>query len=545
MPYAQSQDILEVQGTGPFTTLLLPYRSGQRPADLSVTQSGGNLVITEDGGTTTVGASFYSYQDASQSALTAFGAGAASAYGMSAAGGPAEVVLSGNQVTITASGAAGLRTVTLPGSWAADPTSPGSSSLTFSGGQWQLNYQGGGPLTVTLVRAAPQAARLVVGAPGAGTAGVALSVTVTAQDANGHIATGYTGTVHFTSSDPRAVLPAAYTFTAADQGTHTFSVTLQTAGGQSITAVDAAGAPAGSAAVSVAPAAAAQLSVSAPAGSTAGGALSVTVTALDAYGNVATGYAGTLSFGSSDPRAVLPASYAFTAADQGTHTFSVTLQTAGGQSVTAADAAGALAGSAAVSVAPAAAAQLSVSAPAGSTAGGAVGVTVTALDAFGNVATGYAGTVYLTSSDPAAVLPAAYTFTAADQGTHTFSVTLNDPGTQSLTATDTAVNSVTGGALVAVALAPPNSLTATAVSPSQVNLAWAYNSGKVTGFLIERSQDGVTWTQIAVVGPGVTSYQDTRVSKRRRYYYRVRARNTSTGTPVYSPYSNIASVTTR
>jgi hypothetical protein len=52
------------------------------------------------------------------------------------------------------------------------------------------------------------------------------------------VATGYTGTVHFTSSDFQATLPANYTFTGGDAGTHVFSVTLKTAGTQSITATD-------------------------------------------------------------------------------------------------------------------------------------------------------------------------------------------------------------------------------------------------------------------------------------------------------------------
>ena len=54
--------------------------------------------------------------------------------------------------------------------------------------------------------------------------------TVTAYDAYGNLATGYVGTVHFTSSDPKAVLPANDTFTAADAGVHTFWVTLSTPG---------------------------------------------------------------------------------------------------------------------------------------------------------------------------------------------------------------------------------------------------------------------------------------------------------------------------
>ncbi|GFE59357.1 carboxypeptidase regulatory-like domain-containing protein [Geobacter sp. AOG1] len=72
------------------------------------------------------------------------------------------------------------------------------------------------------------------------TAGTANSVTVTAKDAGNTTITGYTGTVHFTSTDAQAVLPGDYTFTAGDNGTHTFTngVTLKTAGSQTVTATD-------------------------------------------------------------------------------------------------------------------------------------------------------------------------------------------------------------------------------------------------------------------------------------------------------------------
>lgn len=50
---------------------------------------------------------------------------------------------------------------------------------------------------------------------------------------------GYTGTVSFTSTDTRAVLPASYTFVGGDNGVHTFSATFRTAGNQTITATDA------------------------------------------------------------------------------------------------------------------------------------------------------------------------------------------------------------------------------------------------------------------------------------------------------------------
>ena len=44
-----------------------------------------------------------------------------------------------------------------------------------------------------------------------------------------------------TSTDPQAVLPANYPFTAANDGTHTFTVTFKTSGSQAITATDTGG----------------------------------------------------------------------------------------------------------------------------------------------------------------------------------------------------------------------------------------------------------------------------------------------------------------
>ena len=107
----------------------------------------------------------------------------------------------------------------------------------------------------------------------------------------------------------------------------------------------------------------------------------------------------------------------------------------------------------AVAVQPAQAADLAVSGlPSPSETGAPLPVTVTADDAFGNVATGYRGTVHFTSSDPGASVPGDYTFTAADAGTHTFAggVMFLHEGTQSVTATDTASGSIKGSDSVPV-----------------------------------------------------------------------------------------------
>ncbi|MHA3770035.1 Ig-like domain-containing protein [Verrucomicrobiota bacterium sgz303538] len=88
--------------------------------------------------------------------------------------------------------------------------------------------------------------------------------------------------------------------------------------------------------------------------------------------------------------------------------------------------------------------------------------------------------------------------------------------------------------------AAPGNLAATAPSKSQVNLTWSDNSNNETGFYIERSTDGVKFSQIASVGANIRSYANTGVGPNKNYYYRVRAFN-SAGT---SPYSNVANVTT-
>jgi subtilase family serine protease len=107
---------------------------------------------------------------------------------------------------------------------------------------------------------------------------------------------------------------------------------------------------------------------------------------------------------------------------------------------------------------PVGATHFTVSAPAGSTAGTAFTVTVTALDSTNNPVTSYAGTVHFTSSDTQAGLPLNYTFNTGDAGVHSFSITLYSAGSQSVTVTDMANSSITGQAAVSVSPASPSKL---------------------------------------------------------------------------------------
>ena len=88
--------------------------------------------------------------------------------------------------------------------------------------------------------------------------------------------------------------------------------------------------------------------------------------------------------------------------------------------------------------------------------------------------------------------------------------------------------------------AAPSGLIATATSATQINLTWTNTANNATGLIIQRSTDGVTFTQIATTPATATSYSDTTAVGATAYTYRVAAVN-AFGTSAFSP---AASVTT-
>ncbi len=178
-------------------------------------------------------------------------------------------------------------------------------------------------------------------------------------------------------------------------------------------------------------------SVTATNNAVSGTSFKITVTALDASNNAVASFSGTVSFTSSDPKAVLPNSANLT---DGTGNFFATLVTAGAQTITAQDGASITGTSNPIAVALPVA-HFSVAAPSNATAGIAFNLTVTARDASNNTVTAYGGTVHFSSSDAQGVLPANAPLV---NGTATFSATLKTLGNQTVTATDTSTASIGG-----------------------------------------------------------------------------------------------------
>ena len=380
-----------------------------------------------------------------------------------------------------------------------------------------------GDIPVNVVAAAAQSLVVTTSFAATDLAGTAGTVTITALDAySNRVGSGpdqYEGTIDLSTTDSLAAgLPSHYTFTAADAGSHTFNnVAMETVGNQTITAADAVSGTINgtSLAVTVVPTAVKDFVVSTsfvnP--TVAGTVGTVTVTAEDQYGNtVGTGpdqYAGTVDLSTTDSQLTgLPSHYTFTTLDAGSHTFTnVVVVTAGSQNIAATDSvAGTLTGSATLNVVPAAVKYFVVTTSFASPdiAGTAGTVTVTAKDDFGNtVGTGpnqYAGAVSLSSTDGQATgLSTSYTFTHADAGSHSFTnVALATAGSQTITATDSVSNMVTGNTAVTVVPAAVKNLV---VATSFANPDVAGSAGTVT--VTAKDTYGNT------AGTGPNTYQGT------------------------------------
>jgi hypothetical protein len=106
--------------------------------------------------------------------------------------------------------------------------------------------------------------------------------------------------------------------------------------------------------------------------------------------------------------------------------------------------------------------------------------------------------------------------------------------------------------LRAQSLTAPRDLVAKPVDtpsgqPLAVELTWANTATSATHLLLERSDDGaVNFAQIKQLPHTASNFsdKDRALIEGKVYHYRVRASDNSSGTPVYSPYSGLATTTT-
>ncbi len=310
------------QGNVPPGTLALVRYNADGTLDTTFGSSGNGIVTVPPPSGFTFGSDNSGVEIQSDGQIIATGSTSSTSSGASFAA----VRLNADGSVDTSYGNAGWATVPLIGI----NDTMGASALQLDGrlllAGAEKSTQNNGVVMLIRLTGDTTTAFSVTGFPPTVVAGTPETITVTALNPDGSTNTGYLGTVHFTSGDPHAVLPANYTLTAADQGVHTFNATLVTAGLQFLLVTDTTNGTllGGEAGIQVTAAAATQFILSAPSSVKSGSAFSLTLTVEDAYGNVVTGYVGTVHFTSSDSTATLPADYTFTAADQGVHTFTST-----------------------------------------------------------------------------------------------------------------------------------------------------------------------------------------------------------------------------
>jgi hypothetical protein len=304
------------------------------------------------------------------------------------------------------------------------------------------------------------------------TAGAAFNVTVTAQDMANNTVADFCGTVTLTQTGGTAGgdgppkvgvhikntavnTDDSYTFVAAENGVHTFSVTAYTA--ETITKFTASsgGKSGDSGAVDVKFGALDHFKVESASPQTAGTAFNVTVTAQDAWNNTKTDFVGATALtqtggtagGDGPPKVGVHIintavntddSYTFVAADNGVHAFPLTAYTAETITKFTAASGGKSGDSGAVVVNRLHHFKVDVASP--QTAGGAFNVTVTAQDWANNTVADFCGSVTLTQAggtaggdgppkvgvhikNTAVNTDDNYTFVVGDNGVHAFSVT--------------------------------------------------------------------------------------------------------------------------
>ncbi len=93
---------------------------------------------------------------------------------------------------------------------------------------------------------------------------------------------------------------------------------------------------------------------------------------------------------------------------------------------------------------------------------------------------------------------------------------------------------------------PPTDINFTDVSTTEVppsssfTVNWSDNSTNETNYILERSTDGSTFSEIATLAADMISYKETGLSPNTQYYYRVKAINATDS----SVYTSVASITT-
>ena len=434
-------------------------------------------------------------QDASNNTVTSYSGTKSLTFGGASSAGSFHPTVTSDAASATSFGTAepidftgGVATVSGSANGAMRLYKAETAKITVTDGT--LSNGGGASVTVS----AATAVSFSLPTPATQTAGKAFNETLTALDEYGNVATAYSGSKLVSFSGPASspggkapVYPATVSFSS---GEGTAAITIYNAAATTLSAQEAS-ISGSSASFAVSAASAASLSLAAASTTPlAGEADNLTITALDAYGNTATSYptsksltfGGASTIGSSKPTVSNSSGTAVGFGSSTTIAFSGGVAKVSGSSngamrlykaetakVTVSD--GTLGNGAglAVTVGAASASTFTLATPSTQTAGSAFEVKIAAKDAFGNTASGYAGSKTIAFSGPgtspggkAPSYPASVGFSSGEASA---TIAIYDAGATTLSAQEGSVSGGTGSFTVNPASAASLSLTALDTTP--------------------------------------------------------------------------------
>src|SRR5207249_4828696 len=426
-------------------------------------------------------------------------------------------------------------------------------SINKAGTGYTLTASASGPTSATSnpftvsAAAATQLAFTVQPTNGAAGAALTPAVQVTARDAQGNVATDFTGTVTgAVGVKPDSATLSGTICVAAVSGVAAFSSRSidKVGSGYTLTAATTLGGltRASSAPFDVSAAAARRLAFTVqPSNAAAGAAIApaVQVTAQDAHGNIATAFTGTVTLGlGTNPGGGTLSGTATAAAVSGVATFAnVSINKAGtGYTLTAAATGVTGTTSAAFNVTAGGATRLVFTVqPSNATAAAAItpAVQVTAQDALGNTDPSFSGSVTVAlGSNPGGGALAGTTTVAAASGVATFAnLSINRVGTgytltaavTGLTTGTSAAFNITAGTATALVFTvePSNTAAGVAITPAvqataqdaQGNVATGFTGSVTMAFGVNPAGGTLSGTTTVAAVGGVATFSTLRVDK--------------------------------
>src|SRR5437867_8606621 len=424
-------------------------------------------------------------------------------------------------------------------------------SINKAGTGYTLTAAASGPTSATsnpfTVSAAAATQLAFTVQPPNGAAGAALTpaVQVTARDAQGNVATDFTGTVTVAlGANPGSATLSGTISVAAVSGVATFSsLSIDKVGtGYTLTAAATGLSGATSVGFNITPGAATELVFTVePSNAAAGAAIApaVQVTAQDAHGNIATAFTGTVTLGlGTNPGGGTLSGTATAAAVSGVATFAnVSINKAGtGYTLTAAATGVTGTTSAAFNVTAGGATRLVFTVqPSNATAAAAItpAVQVTAQDALGNTDPSFSGSVTVAlGSNPGGGALAGTTTVAAASGVATFgNLSINRVGTgytltaavTGLTTGTSAAFNITAGTATALVFTvePSNTAAGVAITPAvqataqdaQGNVATGFTGSVTMAFGVNPAGGTLSGTTTVAAVGGVATFSTLRVDK--------------------------------